>query len=104
MFKDHIFVQYNRPDDANKLIKDAQIPLIFKGNKLGKKIFEERSTNISRDYLDVLPAREARSTSTKSSSSTDRTFTKTIHRQASNYEPSRKRFSTHERSNLNSQK
>jgi hypothetical protein len=30
-------VQYNRADDAKKLIKEAQIPLLFKGNKLGKK-------------------------------------------------------------------
>jgi RNA recognition motif-containing protein len=37
VFKDHIFVQYNRIDDANKLITAAQVPLIFKGNKLGKK-------------------------------------------------------------------
>jgi len=37
VFKDHIFVQYNRIDDAKKLILAAQIPLIFKGNKLGKK-------------------------------------------------------------------
>jgi hypothetical protein len=30
-------VQYNRIDDAKKLIKEAELPLILKGNKLGKK-------------------------------------------------------------------
>ena len=33
-------MQYNRIDDAKKLIKQAQIPLLLKGNKLGKNKFE----------------------------------------------------------------
>ncbi|CAF5010198.1 unnamed protein product, partial [Rotaria sp. Silwood1] len=80
VFKDHIFVQYNRIDDAKKLIKEAQIPIILKGKK-----------------LDILPARDIRSTSTKSSSSTDRSLKRsherTFHQHLSNYESSRKRFS-----------
>ena len=36
VFKDHIFVQYYHADDAKKLISEARIPLIFKGNKLGR--------------------------------------------------------------------
>ncbi|UJR07596.1 hypothetical protein I4U23_011883 [Adineta vaga] len=85
VFKDYIFVQYNRIDDANKLIKEAQTSLIFKGNK-----------------LDVLPAREMRSTSTRSSS-TDRSsksHDRSAHRSSTNYEPQRKRFFPRERSNL----
>lgn len=30
-------MQYNRIDDAKKLIKEAQTPLILKGKKLGIK-------------------------------------------------------------------
>jgi hypothetical protein len=36
-------VQYNRIDDAEKLIKEAQIPLILKGNKLSKKNISRRN-------------------------------------------------------------
>ncbi|CAF3763492.1 unnamed protein product [Rotaria sp. Silwood1] len=90
VFKDHIFVQYNRIDDAKKLIKEAQIPMILKGKK-----------------LDILPARDIRSTSTKSSSSTDRSLKRsherTFHQHLSNYESSRKRFSTCTRSNFKSE-
>ncbi|CAF1046845.1 unnamed protein product [Adineta steineri] len=86
VFKDHIFVQYNRIDDAKKLIKEAQIPLIFKGNQ-----------------LDVFPARDVRSTSAKSSStdrSSKRSHERTSHHQSLNYEPSRKMLSTHDQSNF----
>ncbi|CAF1583416.1 unnamed protein product [Adineta ricciae] len=85
VFKDHISVQYTRVEDANKLIKNAKIPLLFKGNK-----------------LDVLSAREIRSTSVKSTS-TDRSSKsndRNSHRSLSNYEPQRKRFIPRERSNL----
>ncbi|CAF4398287.1 unnamed protein product, partial [Adineta steineri] len=81
-----IFVQYNRIDDAKKLIKEAQIPLIFKGNQ-----------------LDVFPARDVRSTSAKSSStdrSSKRSHERTSHHQSLNYEPSRKMLSTHDQSNF----
>ncbi|CAF1385512.1 unnamed protein product [Rotaria sp. Silwood1] len=89
VFKDHIFVQYNRIDDAKKLIKEAQIPLILKGKK-----------------LDVLPARDVRSTSTKSSSSssTERSSKRSheinFHQHSSNYETSRRKFATRTRSNF----
>ncbi|CAF4595460.1 unnamed protein product, partial [Rotaria sp. Silwood2] len=89
VFKDHIFVQYNRVDDAKKLIKEAQIPMILKGKK-----------------LDVLPARDIRSTSTKSSStdrSSKRSHETTFHQHLSNYESSRRRFSTCTRSNFKSE-
>ncbi|CAM2703498.1 unnamed protein product [Rotaria socialis] len=88
VFKDHIYVQYNRVDDAKKLIEEAQMPLILKGKK-----------------LNILPARYMRSKSSKSSS-TDRSSKKsherTFHQHSSNYEISRKRFSTRARSNFNS--
>ncbi|CAF1305366.1 unnamed protein product [Rotaria sordida] len=88
VFKDHIFVQYNRVDDAKNLIKEAQIPLILKGRK-----------------LDVLPARDVRSTSTQSSSSSTnrsskRSHERTFHQHSSNYDTSRRRFSTCTRSNF----
>jgi hypothetical protein len=35
-------VQYNRIDDAKKLIKEAQLSLIFKGNKIGKKTLKTK--------------------------------------------------------------
>jgi hypothetical protein len=35
-------VQYNRVDDAKKIIKEAELSLIFKGNKIGKKTLKKR--------------------------------------------------------------
>jgi hypothetical protein len=101
-------VQYNRIDDANKLIQQSQIPLILKGNQLSKRIHLKKGLiNINSINLDVLPAREVRSRSTKSSS-TDRSskrqsHERNSHRQTTNYESSRKRFPTCERSNFNPQ-
>jgi hypothetical protein len=60
-------VQYDRVDDARKLIKQAQSSLILKGNKLGKKIFKLFISFIE-NILDILPAMEASSFNTKSSS------------------------------------
>jgi hypothetical protein len=37
VYKGYIFVQYDRIDDARKLIEQGQNSLILKGNKLGKK-------------------------------------------------------------------
>ena len=36
VFKDHIIVQYNRIDDAKKLLSEAKTSMMCKGNKLGK--------------------------------------------------------------------
>ena len=41
VYKDYLFVQYDRIDDARTLIKEGQANLILKGNKLGKIIFLE---------------------------------------------------------------
>jgi hypothetical protein len=35
-----MFVQYERVDDARKLIKEGQTSLMLKGNKLGKNRYE----------------------------------------------------------------
>jgi hypothetical protein len=45
-------VQYNRIEDANKLIKEAQIHLSFRGNKLGR----ENMTGLESD-IDASPFR-----------------------------------------------
>jgi len=37
VYKGYIFVQYDRIDDARKLIEQGQNCLILKGNKLGKR-------------------------------------------------------------------
>ncbi len=70
VYKGYIFVQYERVDDARKLIKEGQTSLILKGNKLGKNRYEQKKFIfwLIQMNLDVLPAMEGSSTMTKSPS------------------------------------
>ncbi|CAF0918881.1 unnamed protein product [Adineta steineri] len=82
VYKGYIFVQYDKIDDAKKLIKQGQTSLMLKGNK-----------------LDVLPAMEANSNNKDStfkdhkrqSSRSSRRYSDQD-RHSSNYEAPRKRF------------
>jgi len=44
VYKNHIFVQYLRSDDAKRLIKEGQVSLTFKGNKLGMTMRRKTTT------------------------------------------------------------
>ncbi len=44
-------MQYNRNDDANKLIKEAQSSLTFKGNKIGKKTLKTKDGWIFMEFI-----------------------------------------------------
>ncbi|CAF1107773.1 unnamed protein product [Rotaria magnacalcarata] len=92
VYKDYLFVQYDRIEDARTLTKEGQTNLILKGNKLDVLPAMDTSSKNRKLSLTERSSQEYKMFEEESSRKSRRHSD--YDRQTSNYEPPRKRYSS----------
>ncbi|CAF3349702.1 unnamed protein product [Rotaria socialis] len=92
VYKDYLFVQYDRIEDARTLTKEGQTNLILRGNKLDVLPAMDTSSKNRKLSLTERSSQEYKTFEEESSRKSRRHSD--YDRQASNYEPPRKRYSS----------